>query len=88
MLDDPNVPTTDQKYLAAIAFEVAKANTRYKNPNKFKVEDFYLKFGPAKSSKLSREEKIARSKAHWFAVTGLGKARKKNIPKYVKGIKR
>lgn len=68
-----NEPTTDQWYLAQIAQEIVAS--RYKKPEKIKIEPFLMKFTTkgkeeeAKEEKpISLEEATRRSKQKWFAM--------------------
>lgn len=65
-------PTADQYYLAQIAAEVRRANQKVERPNSVKLKHFVLhREKPKAVSKLSNEERMARSKSAWLSAVGL-----------------
>lgn len=66
-------PTRMELYLAQVATEIHR--TRVKNPKHIKMEDKILKFQRKKKVSLEEidpEERMARSKAHWYGFLGGG----------------
>lgn len=66
-------PTRLEYYLAQIATEIHRSHV--KNPKRIKIEDKILDFKrkvKAAPEELDPEERMARSKAHWYAFLGGG----------------
>lgn len=57
-------PTADQYYLAQIALELVRGNVR--NPGRFKLKDFILKFEPPRPAGARPEWDLAMTKARWL----------------------